>query len=686
MNQASPPPVATPGGIPVTGSGGEKRRRMSQVDEGNIIVDQLHRKRKRASAAIDSTYTPAGDENGGEVGPATLATTAPARSPEEFEMVKQSAMILYDKLMSQRDPNNYERFLHEHFLELPDPTIIPEYYEMIKKPVCLNQIKQKLDTLSYSSLLEAKTDMNQIFVNAKRFNARESPLFMDAKKLHKNLKANYAYLIGEAPPPEEDEPSHNNRRNRRASSSVAPGGLGGGGDDGDYVDSGGNASGGGGGGGGGNQKRGPTLKPWLLKKYDQLVRKTDQNGRVLADVFRVLPDKRSWPEYYQYIQHPISLDNILSKANARKYRSVAEFKGDVERSFGNAMFFNEEGSIIWNDAKFLLDHFNEIMKEVPPKFAPPRKYNTARRRAELENAQAEGGNPYSEDQQHDQRSKSLGPNQDEMGGGGGEMSQEEGDSDEGEESDGGGDYSTGYIGGLEGNGFDTTTLNGGFSNPFPSTNGSIPVLDNLSQMLNPTTQQPLPTSIDALTSLANLASSISPQRPSLALPQQPSFNGNANGNGAASSRIGSATVGAFSPKPLARIPSPGEIPLVTSFTISPSTSTTQPSSKIVLDNSQARQHSITVAPSTTRIEIDVKYRRQQFDGSLVSNGASDAPVNVQVEVSSRRAEDFCPIGGGGGLSPSRFTLTPKKGFNVADFTVRTQTGGNDEVYRIFISK
>jgi hypothetical protein len=177
--------------------------------------------------------------------------------------------------MTQRDPHQYDRYLHEHFLELPDQTIIPEYYEKIKKPVCLNQIKQRIDQSLYTSLLEAKTDMNQIFVNAKRFNAPGSPLFMDAKKLHKNLRANYAYLIGEAPPPEEDEPPQqsNNRRNRRASSSVAPGfGAAGGGEDGDYVDSGGNLSTGGAGGG---NKRGPTLKPWLLKKFDQLVRKTD---------------------------------------------------------------------------------------------------------------------------------------------------------------------------------------------------------------------------------------------------------------------------------------------------------------------------------------------------------------------------------------------------------------------------
>ena len=88
------------------------------------------------------------------------------------------------------------------------------------------------------------------------------------------------------------------------------------------------------------------------------------SGRVYADVFKALPDKRAWPEYYQYITHPISLDNILAKANARKYRSVQEFKTDVETSFNNAMFFNEEGSQIWNDAKTML-----VSSFIPPRGA-----------------------------------------------------------------------------------------------------------------------------------------------------------------------------------------------------------------------------------------------------------------------------------------------------------------------------
>lgn len=49
-------------------------------------------------------------------------------------------------------PRSYDRFLHEHFVELPDPNLIPGYYDKIKKPVCLSQIKQRLETRQSLSL------------------------------------------------------------------------------------------------------------------------------------------------------------------------------------------------------------------------------------------------------------------------------------------------------------------------------------------------------------------------------------------------------------------------------------------------------------------------------------------------------------------------------------------------------
>ncbi|GAA5936007.1 bromodomain-containing protein [Sporobolomyces koalae] len=648
MNQGSPPP-GVPGQTDATSA--SKRRRMSIVDEGNILSEA--RKRKRGDLVEDG---------------AQAAILVPARTPEEYEQVRQAATILYDKLMQQRDPNDPNRFLREAFLELPDPTLYPEYYDKIKKPVCLSQIKEKLDNLSYISLLDAKTDMNQIFVNAKRFNAPGSPLFLDAKKLHKNLKTTYAVLTGEAPPPEEEEPPAA-RRGRRDSSSL-PVGVNAT-DDADYVDDGGH---GGSSGGAGFSKRGPTLKPWLLKKFDQLVRKTDPQGRVYADVFRVLPDKKSWPEYYQYITQPISLDNILAKVNARKYKSVDQFKQDVETSFGNAMFFNEEHSQIWQDARTMLDHFAEIMKEVPPVFAPPRRYNTAKRRAQEAEALAGGYNQAALEQQ-DTRARSTQPQAQQHH----DSQQDSPDEDEsGEESDTGGDFSTQLAGSQQ-----------HFSNPFaaPATYNNVtapsPVASYTPQSIPVNTQVNLQVGggpdADALASLATLASSISPQRAAhLALP-----NPNLGQTEVGSSASRSAQVD-FSSLPIAKMPGLGEIPLISEFTISAVLPTGATARQIKLANVQVRQHSFAVPALTNRIEIEVS---PQIDMAAPSIQGSCRPDLIPLKQDSTA-----------GSNRERFVVVPRKGLNVVEFVAKPKPHGygidlsvdeaapQDEVYRLFLTK
>lgn len=75
---------------------------------------------------------------------------------------------------------------------------------------------------------------------------------------------------------------------------------------------------------------------------------------------------------------------IQNKVNKRLYQSVQHFIDDVNLIFTNAQKFNASGTPVHHDALVLQAHFADVMKEVPPTFIPPRKYNTAKRRAEQE--------------------------------------------------------------------------------------------------------------------------------------------------------------------------------------------------------------------------------------------------------------------------------------------------------------
>jgi len=69
-------------------------------------------------------------------------------------------------------------------MRLPSKRQYPDYYDMIKRPVALDDIKAQLDAGAYVSLEDVKKDFETCFRNAKRYNMRESQIWKDAKHLH----------------------------------------------------------------------------------------------------------------------------------------------------------------------------------------------------------------------------------------------------------------------------------------------------------------------------------------------------------------------------------------------------------------------------------------------------------------------------------------------------------------------
>lgn len=75
------------------------------------------------------------------------------------------------------------RSLAFDFIRKPSKRLYPDYYELIKHPIALDDIKKQLDTGGYSSLEEVKNDFELCFSNAKQYNQTESIIFQDAKEL-----------------------------------------------------------------------------------------------------------------------------------------------------------------------------------------------------------------------------------------------------------------------------------------------------------------------------------------------------------------------------------------------------------------------------------------------------------------------------------------------------------------------
>lgn len=72
--------------------------------------------------------------------------------------------------------------------------------------------------------------------------------------------------------------------------------------------------------------------------------------RAIIDPFVKLVPKNQYPDYYMIIKQPISMDMIKKKISKEEYSSLREFRNDIRLLCNNARTYNEDTSIIFQDA------------------------------------------------------------------------------------------------------------------------------------------------------------------------------------------------------------------------------------------------------------------------------------------------------------------------------------------------
>jgi ATP-dependent helicase STH1/SNF2 len=130
--------------------------------------------------------------------PSASAAPASSPTPPEEEALASVSTALTDwtfrKLIScsksvvaLKDPTTKRR-LSELFLEKPDPATFPDYYEIVDKPMAMNDILRKCRAKLYANLREFKADWTLMFANARKFNGDDSWVVEDATALQKELE------------------------------------------------------------------------------------------------------------------------------------------------------------------------------------------------------------------------------------------------------------------------------------------------------------------------------------------------------------------------------------------------------------------------------------------------------------------------------------------------------------------
>lgn len=81
-------------------------------------------------------------------------------------------------------------------------------------------------------------------------------------------------------------------------------------------------------------------------------------------LFMEKPSKKLYPEYYNVIDKPIDMITIENNIKNDRYNTLEEMISDFRLMFSNCRQFNEEGSMIYEDANLLERVLNEKLKDL----------------------------------------------------------------------------------------------------------------------------------------------------------------------------------------------------------------------------------------------------------------------------------------------------------------------------------
>lgn len=107
-----------------------------------------------------------------------------------------------------------------------------------------------------------------------------------------------------------------------------------------------------------------SINPAFFSVLDSLEAACDDTGRSRSDIFATLPDAKEYPDYYKIIKKPLSLACIRNNLCKCKYNDPEELQSDLDVMFNNAMTYNAEGSLVYEDAAWLMEYAHDLIAEI----------------------------------------------------------------------------------------------------------------------------------------------------------------------------------------------------------------------------------------------------------------------------------------------------------------------------------
>ena len=114
---------------------------------------------------------------------------------KHYEKLMKQMKFLVNCVLKYKDTDG--RVLSEPFQQLPTKRELPDYYEIIKRPIDLKKIQQKIKDHKYSSLDMLANDIDLMCKNTQEYNMEGSLIYEDSIVLHSVFKSARARLEAE---------------------------------------------------------------------------------------------------------------------------------------------------------------------------------------------------------------------------------------------------------------------------------------------------------------------------------------------------------------------------------------------------------------------------------------------------------------------------------------------------------
>jgi len=110
------------------------------------------------------------------------------------------------------------------------------------------------------------------------------------------------------------------------------------------------------------------LTDWTFRKLVTCVKtvtllKEPSTKRKVCEVFMDKPSHEQFPDYYEMIEQPIAINDILRKCRNKMYTTLLEFREDWNLMFANAKQFNGEDSWVVQDGKTIEKELERVLKK-----------------------------------------------------------------------------------------------------------------------------------------------------------------------------------------------------------------------------------------------------------------------------------------------------------------------------------